>query len=117
MFINYKILTFIWAGIILVLSITPGNYIPPVEFKLIAPDTLAHFVFYFVLVYLHLQWKKSSTNISKLIILSISIIYGFSIEIIQGTLILGRFFDVFDVLTNTIGSILGLIIYIFITKN
>lgn len=117
MSINYKILTILWAVFILILSITPGNYIPPVEFKLIAPDTIAHVVFYSVLVFLHLKWKSSSNLIVIFQILIISIVYGFLIEVIQGTLILGRFYDLFDVLSNSIGSVFGLILFYILKKN
>ena len=104
-----KLITLMWAAIILILSITPGNYIPPVEFDLIAPDTIAHFVFYFVLVCFMLTWKlNNSRDLSTFLsVLIITILYGFIIELIQGNLIPGRFYDVYDILFNSVGSVFG----------
>ena len=37
--------------------------------------------------------------------------YGFLMEWMQGTFFEGRFFDVFDGIANTIGAILGIVIF------
>lgn len=113
--INYKILTVGWAIFILLLSITPGNYIPPIQFQLISPDTIAHVLFYSVLIFLMLKWILPNQISTYSILFFTTISYGFVIEIIQGAIIPGRFFDSFDVLSNSIGAILGLMF--FIIKN
>ena len=111
MSINFKILTFLWAGFILILSITPGNYIPPVKFELIAPDTIAHVVFYLVLVFLSLKWIKPNKFLTLILIFLICVLYGYVIEVVQGSLIPGRFYDLYDALSNSFGALVGLIIY------
>lgn len=111
---SFKIITFVWTGIILFLSITPGNYIPRVSFKIIDPSTFAHVFFYGVLIFLMLKWKNPQLKQFKLwvTIFSITVLYGFLIELIQGNLIPGRFYDLYDIIANTFGSCLGLILYL-----
>jgi len=115
---NYRILTFLWAILILVLSITPGDYVPKVEFEILSPDTLAHFVFYMVLIYLRLKWRKvnltSYLNLSLILLTTIS--YGYGIEVIQGGFIPGRYYDIYDVAFNSIGAVVGVGVYFLFKK-
>ena len=113
---KYKILTFFWAAVILLLSITPGNYIPPLDFYLLAPDTIVHFVFYFVLTTLVIKWKTPlKSTLPYVIIFLLSSLYGALIEGIQKYFIPGRFFDIYDIYVNSLGSLISALI-LFIRK-
>lgn len=56
---------------------------------------------------------KKNLNQSKpslyLIVLSVGIVYGISIELIQGFYIYQRFFDTADIFANTFGTIFGVL--------
>ena len=116
--ISYKILTYTWSLVILIGSITPGNYIPKTDFTFFDPNSLAHFLFYAILVFLTLKWKKVNSNQRSLAVYTFcfTVIYGILIELIQGNFIPGRFGDIYDVIMNTIGSIIGLVFYFFSKK-
>lgn len=115
---SYKIATLVWLAVIMVLSITPGNYLPPLHVELIAPDTIAHIGFYMILQVLACRWlteTKSKTHISDVWMIALSgVLYGYLIEILQGNFISGRYFDYADVLANAIGTSAGIIICLFL---
>lgn len=79
-------------------------------------DKVVHFIFYFVAAVLGSLFfietkEEKSTRIKYLKILALSLIFfGIVIEVIQGTMTVNRFGDVFDALANSIGVILGIII-------
>ena len=108
------IYTLLWAAIIAALSFTPGNYIPAIEWTILAPDTIAHFVFYGVLVFLicNYLFTVQINTVNYFYSFVIAFIYGYLIEYVQGNFIPGRFFDLYDVLSNSIGAIAGLFAYI-----
>ena len=78
-------------------------------------DKLYHLFAYFTLssCWLFSFYKKPSL---KYIIILICIIYGIIIEVLQDTLTLYRTGDYNDVLANTIGIILGLLVFNIILK-
>jgi glycopeptide antibiotics resistance protein len=100
--------------VIAILSFIPGNQLPEIKLNLISIDTLAHFIMYAFLAYaMCLGGLKKNLNLSKptlyLIILLVGIIYGTSIELIQGFYIYQRFFDTADIFANTVGTIFGVL--------
>ena len=58
------------------------------------------------------QLKK----LAKFIALLICIVYGGSLEIMQGTLFVDRGADVFDFIANTFGATMGVILYDWMEK-
>ena len=101
--------------IIFVLSLTPGDKIPDIEFTLFEIDKVIHFFLYFMLALLMgfgFYSKKNEPFYKRVVvIIAIGISIGSLVEITQGTLILNRFFDVFDILANGIGTVTGFIIF------
>lgn len=83
------------------------------DFELPFMDKLVHFTFYFVATVfgvLSIRERtlgKSGLNISVLIIVIAVVIYGIVIEVIQSKLTVDREGDVFDVMANTLGALLG----------
>ena len=106
-----------WFLIIALLSLTPGDYIPPVEFKFISPSTIAHFGFYFILNYTLLGYLSTHKMMLFIYTFITCSLYGTLIEIVQGNLIPGRFYDINDIYLNSFGAIIGTIVYLFIHRN
>jgi VanZ family protein len=104
-----------WAGVILWLSLLPGPALPPVsiwEF-----DKFAHIGVYGLLAFLAAaafpaQFSRhlGRYGLTSAIFYGI-VAFGLAIEIVQGSFIQGRYFDVLDILANITGSILGLVVY------
>ena len=101
-----------WALVIAVLSLIPGNKLPDIQWELISPDTLVHFTMYFVLAFAMLlaglakKLNLSQTQLYVLVLLA-GICYGTSIELIQGFYGYRRYFDLLDILANTVGTVFG----------
>ncbi|WP_310555735.1 VanZ family protein [Flavobacterium sp.] len=82
-------------------------------------DKVAHFTFYFVFV---LLWFRSilfyvgNKFFNKILLLVISICFGLAIELAQNYFTTSRKGDVWDVLANTIGSLMGLFFASFLFK-
>jgi len=106
----------IWLLLLSILSLTPGDRLPKVEFSLFELDKLIHFVFYFILVVLMnigFQLKKDEP-FNRLIVLNviIGVLIGWSIEYLQGNYITNRCFEYSDITANSIGTIVGMLIYL-----
>lgn len=108
----------IWALVILALSITPGQELPEVnvwEF-----DKFAHIGVYALLALLFGAWLTRSGQfrpsdpryIRAVLAIGLPALFGLLIEVVQGSLIPQRFFDVLDIMANIIGSISGWIAYV-----
>lgn len=75
-------------------------------------DKIAHAGFYFLLIFL-IQFEAKNFNPKLLIIkaLSYCLLLGFSIELGQKYFLLGRSFEIWDIVANIIGSFIGILIY------
>lgn len=106
----------IWLIVLSVLSLTPGNKLPEIEFDLFELDKLVHFSFYFTLVILMnigFRIKKSEPFYKSIVlIVVIGVLIGWSIEYLQGNFITNRFFDYSDIIANGLGTIVGMLIYV-----
>ena len=118
----------LWAGIITVLSVMPGHELP--EINIWEPDKVAHVIVYAVLGLLSgLAFhrykngqsepgidRSQSENLRRkagLRALFVGVAYGVGIEIVQGTLIPSRVFDLFDILANFLGGLAGFWAYLY----
>jgi len=110
----------IWAIIILILSSLSGSTMKQFDWSDIANiDKMGHLFFYAVLSFLTLFgfYKNGLKNISIRNILTSTIMvvsYGGLIEILQYSLIKGRYFDLLDFLANIIGCTVGIIIFMYL---
>jgi VanZ family protein len=113
-------LAVIWAGIIMFLSFIPGEDLPTLSIW--EADKWAHAFVYAVLsitvINTFIQRRNEGTHWKKAIIfgLILCILFGWCIELIQGQLLPSRTFDVYDLLANFIGCLLGVTGIIFIFK-
>ena len=118
MFFKHTKWAMLWALLIFILCAIPGKDLPDISyFELLELDKWVHASMFFVLQVL-LIWGftlQSSFYIlrhfPKLTSASLSILYGISLELMQYAFFSGRTADIFDVIANTTGSILGIVFY------
>ncbi len=80
-------------------------------------DKLEHMFSYLVLTFLWLL-ALGKTKTARLLIIIICIIYGITIEILQGLLTNYRSAELLDVVANTLGILLAILIFwLFFVKN
>jgi VanZ family protein len=123
MFLKYNKWSLLWALIILILCGIPGRDIPHISLlEFLSFDKFVHAGIFYVLILLTIRGFLLQTSFKKLqqsaksIALVLCIIYGGSLEIMQGTLLVGRTADVFDFLADSLGCILGLLTYNWVER-
>lgn len=103
-----------WMLVIAILSSIPGITLP--KFDLFSADKLAHAFVYFVLAVLILRChfrQNGNLAASKIgwFAFLFSSAYGILIEIMQGTLIPGRFCELDDAIANAFGATCGVLFF------
>lgn len=87
------------------------------DFDFFSRDKVIHFLCYFVLT---LLWSYGLDKISKsrpiIWALVITIVLGVSMEVLQYTLIEGRYFEFLDIIANISGSLVGALAFIRFIK-
>ena len=118
MFLKYNKWAMLWALLILILCGMPGKDIPHISFlELLSFDKFVHAGIFFVLVLLMVRGLtlqitfSGIKNNAKLFSFGFCVIYGGSLEIMQGTIFQDRSADVFDFIANSFGATLGLLLY------
>lgn len=102
---------------ILILCLMSPQYIPDVEFNLLSPDKVAHFLLFGILL-LAIIWglvkNQRFTHKNIYLFTVLTILYGGLIELLQMMMRNGRSADVDDVLADAAGAVLvGLIHIVF----
>jgi VanZ family protein len=111
-FRKYFIASWIWLIIVTTLSTLPGTYFP--EVNILNFDKVVHLFMYFTFVSVLLwsmyinNWKNAALKA-----FSIATLYSILMEIIQGTICIRRSFDIFDIISNTIGAALAALLIHF----
>ncbi|MDI5893715.1 VanZ family protein [Flavobacterium sp. LB1P51] len=105
----------LWAGVIAFFCLIQLNNVPLGEVSNL--DKLVHVFFHFVLMilcFLFVQKYTNAINSLKPILISLlfSVFFGIGIEIAQELFTTTRHADVFDVLANLSGAILGVAVII-----
>ncbi|WP_414000076.1 VanZ family protein [Flavobacterium sp. W1B] len=106
-------LAFSWTAIVLVLCLISFNNVPSVNVQNF--DKYVHVFFHFVFTFLWILFLKEQTkngNSKKPYLVSFlfSVFFGMLIEIAQGAFTINRQADVFDVLANTTGAFLAVLV-------
>ena len=107
-----SLIVYCYTLLIIILSLVPISNLKIPEFNLIQTDKLIHFIVYFVMF---LIWVKSNIlkdNNFKFKTLIIVFLISFSLEFLQGTSFIKRYFELADLIANSFGIILsyGLIV-------
>ena len=111
-----QVLAFFWTALVAYLCLANSESLPSVE--VLQFDKFGHFTFHFGITALwFLFWKTTFRNENKYALLKaflFSFFFGVAIEIIQGLFTYTRQADFMDVLANTNGALVAiLIIYMF----
>ena len=107
----------VWNSLVIVLSVLPAGSFPETGLIRIAHlDKIVHFSMYAVLTFLILRKNPVVfPGTRKIILWSWTFVHvfftGFFLELFQNYFIIGRVFDIFDVLANTAGSLVALLIF------
>lgn len=106
-----------WAGVIAFFCLVQLNNVPLEEVSNL--DKLVHVFFHFVLTvlcFLFFQKNTNAVNSMKPIMISFlfSVFFGIGIEIAQELFTTTRHADVFDVLANFSGAVLGVVTIILL---
>ena len=100
-----------WTFLIIYLSLRNAANMPKINFK--NADKVVHFTFYFgfvILWYRHLVFRNSVLLNNKIVLVLISIVFGVVIEFAQKNLTTTRQADIWDVLANSIGTLVGIFV-------
>ncbi|MCB0475596.1 MAG: VanZ family protein [Flavobacteriaceae bacterium] len=74
-------------------------------------DKYGHFISYFLLAYAWLYATRPFSKISKTAVVLSTIFYGIILEVLQGTLTTDRSADIFDILANSTGVVLAVLLF------
>ena len=110
-------LAVLWNVVIIILSLLPSGEFDGVKFDFIPHlDKVVHFIMYALLTFLILHgnrkiFKREKRNISLILTVLYAFFLGFFLELLQNSFIIGRIFDIFDVLANTCGIIIATVFF------
>ena len=110
----------VWSGVITFFCLAKFNNVPLGNVTNL--DKVVHAFFYFVLTtlsFLFLKNRNSGVSASRYLIFSFlfSVVFGIGIEIIQGYFTDSRHADVLDVLANTSGAALSILLLVLFGLN
>lgn len=111
---KYRITATLWFITVFIASVIRVPQVP--TYNIFAPDKLVHFTFYCLftlLLLLAIREANPATSLTKRdfsLAIFLSFLAGFVIEIIQGSLLAYRSFDVLDLIANIIGIFVGAVI-------
>jgi len=110
-------LVVMYVGCIMALSLLPPQDFPQIPlFE--GADKVVHILMYFIFSILSSWALKTELYRSRaFIIIPATIGWGILMEIFQLEMHLGRSFSWFDVMANTTGVVIGIIIYLVVTRN
>jgi VanZ family protein len=104
-----------WTILIIIGCSLPGSAVPKVP---LFPhfDKLVHFTFFLIFtmlwsIYCNCKWRYT------IYIIIIAIIFGWFIEIYQKNFIVGRTFDVYDIVADAVGAFSFLLMYTWMSKH
>lgn len=115
--LRYKTVAIAWFIIMCILFFLPGSDLPQANWlEAIYFDKWVHVGLFAILIFL---WRSSfdlDLNHYNWILLFAAILYGLSVEFIQKYWVPNRSFDLFDVLADMTGSLIGLFVWLRVYK-
>ncbi|MBL7965359.1 MAG: VanZ family protein [Prolixibacteraceae bacterium] len=110
------LLVMLYVGCIAALSLLPPNDLPKIQY-FPGLDKMVHFMMYFIFSLLFcwtLRTEKHFLRLGFVVVTTIG--WGVFMEAIQLYMHLGRNFSWYDILANSLGSVLGILIYTIVAK-
>ncbi|TWF45016.1 VanZ like protein [Chitinophaga polysaccharea] len=114
--LKYYLPATIWIILILIICTLPGKDIPTNSFfEKVHFDKIVHFgLFGGVVLFLSLgiyQQKRYISPVTLITLVIIAATYGLAIEFIQKYWAIGRSFDIYDIVADTLGAIAGIWVF------
>lgn len=102
---------------IMALSLLPPQDLPKIPlFR--GADKVIHFMMYFVFSILFCWALRTERHYSRLFfIVVLTIGWGVLMEFIQFSMRMGRSFSWYDISANSLGVLVGIVIYVFVARN
>lgn len=105
----------LWTLMILVACLIPGDEIPDVKVPLI--DKWVHFAIFGGFSFLWMSVCRRPTLRNAFYMALLATALGYAVELLQGSGITrGRSYDLYDLLADSIGGILGLAVFFLLKK-
>jgi len=99
-----------WTVLILIACLIPGDEVPDVQVPLI--DKYVHFIIFAGCSFLWLCTAPLAPVRRSILVFVACIALGYIVELLQGSgITTGRSYDMFDVLADAIGSLIGVILF------
>jgi VanZ family protein len=112
-----KILAVSWFIIMNILFVLPGSALPKTNwFTDVQIDKWVHVGLFAVLVFLWCSAFDTGLPKKGWAVLIVAIAYGVLIELVQRSWVPNRSFDLYDVFSDAIGSVIGLIVWLRANK-
>lgn len=118
MFIKHLKWALLWAMLIFVLCAIPGKDIPfGGIWDILSLDKFIHAALFFIqsVLLIHGFSKQTQTNLFyknvKILAVILCVMYGGSLELMQGAFFKDRTADIFDFAANSSGAVLGALLY------
>ena len=109
---NFLWLSIIYTLLIFFISLIPLPNITIPDFNLFQPDKLAHFIIYFIMLYLWLKSNSLKENKFRLKSLILVLFISSFIETLQGTSFIKRHYELADLIANSVGIIFSYIVFV-----
>lgn len=118
MILRYNLFTILWAAMILLTTLLPSSSMPSFSiWELFSFDSFAHAFLFGILTFLMIVGLTKQFTYLRLRHYAIrtslfaSFMFGIFIELLQHFFIYGRQGDILDVIANTIGCLLGIVLF------
>jgi VanZ family protein len=105
-------LSLIYTLLIFFISLIPLPNITIPDFNLFQPDKLAHFLIYFIMLYLCLKSNSLKENKFRLKSLILVLFISSFIETLQGTSFIKRHYELADLIVNSVGILFSYIVFV-----
>jgi VanZ family protein len=113
----YLILATIWTALTLYLSLLSAQKIQAMHlWKIPGMDKIAHTIFYLCFSFLWCMALSRKRNL-YIWILIMAICFGIAMEWAQYRMLMGRAFESLDIIANSVGAGIGIIIFKWVKAN
>ena len=108
-----KYLAPLWAIVIFIVSIVPADDIT-IDSDMLIPhaDKVVHIMMYFILQVAIMRKRRNGLEGKNKVIIFILVTgYGVFIELFQGYFLADRFFEIYDIIANITGALMGILLF------